>query len=477
MPQQPTADAQFKTWVLIHSGPLAGTRFPISEGITRVGRGPENDVVISGADTAMVSLNHLEIYKDGASLRLRDLGSTNGTLLNGERVAEAEVILPATLQLGNRGPELALVLEEAPVSELDRTIEILADAVPPPRPPSTVSTAHEGLLSAAVARARRLRARGIGGETLTIMRDVIDKALDRSHRRLRIVSYVLTAALVTVTGLGIWRITALNRQKHEIDGHIQQLEAELQRASGADVDTLLSRLDSYQNLGEALQQSLLYRIGPHEEGAFVTREMRAVMTDLGAEVYSVPPEFMDQVKRYIAKDEGPNRTLIERALRDGGEQLQTMRHILTEEHLPPDLAYVPIVESALEKRQTSAAGAAGPWQMTVVTARAYGLRVDSEVDEREDRVKSTVAASKYLRDLILDFGTGSSVMLALAAYNSGAAAVKQAVVRNVRDPIKQRNFWYLYRRKALPLETREYVPKVFAAILIGRAPEQFGFSK
>jgi soluble lytic murein transglycosylase-like protein len=72
--------------------------------------------------------------------------------------------------------------------------------------------------------------------------------------------------------------------------------------------------------------------------------------------------------------------------------------------------------------------------MTAVTARAYGLRVDSQVDEREDRVKSTVAAAKYLRDLILDFGTGSSVMLALAAYNSGAAAVKQAVVRNVSDP-------------------------------------------
>jgi hypothetical protein len=425
----------------------------------------------------MVSLNHLEIHKDGASFRLRDMGSTNGTLLNGELVEEAEVALPATLQLGNLGPELALVLEEAPVSELDRTIEILADAVPRSRPPSTAATAHQGLF-AAVTRARRLRRHGIGGETLTIMRDVIDKALDRNHRRLRVVSYVLTAALVTVTGLGIWRITALNRQKHEIDSHIQQLEADLQKAdSGADVDNLLSRLDNYQNLGEALQQSLLYRIGPHEEGAFVTREMRAVMTDLGAEVYSIPPEFMDRVKHYIADDEGPNRALIERAFRDGGAQLQTMRRILTEENLPPDLAYVPIVESALEKRQTSAAGAAGPWQMTVVTARAYGLRVDSQADEREDRVKSTVAAAKYLRDLILDFGTGSSVMLALAAYNSGAAAVKQAVVRNVSDPIKQRNFWYLYRRKALPLETREYVPKVFAAILIGRAPEQFGFSQ
>ena len=66
-------------------------------------------------------------------------------------------------------------------------------------------------------------------------------------------------------------------------------------------------------------------------------------------------------------------------------------------------------------------------------------------------------------------------MLALAAYNSGAGKVKQAVTSTVRDPIKQRNFWYLYRAGALPRETREYVPKVFAAILIGRNPRHFGF--
>ena len=139
MPQQTSAGAQLKTWLLIHSGPLAGTRFPISEGTTRVGRGPDNDVVISGT---MVSLNHLEIYKDGTLVRLRDLGSTNGTLLNGERVGEAEVSLPATLQLGNLGPEMGLVLEEDPVSALDRTLEISADAVPPARPASKVTTAR-----------------------------------------------------------------------------------------------------------------------------------------------------------------------------------------------------------------------------------------------------------------------------------------------------------------------------------------------
>ena len=101
--------------------------------------------------------------------------------------------------------------------------------------------------------------------------------------------------------------------------------------------------------------------------------------------------------------------------------------------------------------------------------------MDGEIDERHDLNKSTRACCRYLRELILDFGSGRSVMLALAAYNLGPTRVKQAVMKTVQDPIKQRNFWYLYRARALPPETREYVPKVFAAIILGRNPQRFGF--
>jgi len=152
-----------------------------------------------------------------------------------------------------------------------------------------------------------------------------------------------------------------------------------------------------------------------------------------------------------------------------------MQRILQEAHLPPDLAYMAVVESAVTNGQTSAAGAAGVWQFTAPTARAFGLTVNRDLDERLDLRKSTLAACKVLRELILDFGAGSSVMLALAAYNSGSTKVKQ-VIRKVPDPIKQRSFWYLYRVNALPAETREYVPKVIAAMIIARDPGQFGFA-
>jgi membrane-bound lytic murein transglycosylase D len=165
---------------------------------------------------------------------------------------------------------------------------------------------------------------------------------------------------------------------------------------------------------------------------------------------------------------------MERALGKARPQLETMRRVFQQERLPPDLAFMVLVESAFLSGSRSRAGAAGLWQFTPETARAYGLRVDQRVDERLDPRKSTVAASKYVRELILDFGSGSSIMLALAAYNSGPGKVRQAV-RTVADPIRQRDFWYLYRTRALPPETREYVPKVIAAILIGRSPERFRF--
>jgi pSer/pThr/pTyr-binding forkhead associated (FHA) protein/soluble lytic murein transglycosylase-like protein len=469
-------------WLQFRSGPFAGARFPISEGTTRVGRALDNHIVVEGENAATVSLYHLEISISDGFCRVRDLDSTNGTWINGERISEAEITAPANIRLGFQGAEFALIKESVAPVELDRTIEVPLQALPStPIDGDTKDEAYEKLLASAVADARRVRGRGTHGQTLTIMRSMVKQAvtqmLHKTHRRFRIIGYSLLAALVAVSLFAALKITALRREKRAVDTHIRQIDGELQKArEGMETDQLLAQLGDYSQEGESVQRNLLYRLSAlYGDSDFVTRELRSVMAEFGAEVYSIPPDFIERVNHYIEQDQGPDRPIIVRALSQARGQLLTIQRILRQQELPVDLAYIPLVESSLEAGKASEAGAVGPWQFTAPTAKAYGLRVDGEVDERKDLEKSTLASCKYLRDLILDFGTGSSVMLALAAYDSGTTTVKQAVSKTVRDPIKHRNFWYLYRSKALPRETREYVPRVFAAILIGRNPAHFGF--
>jgi membrane-bound lytic murein transglycosylase D len=108
------------------------------------------------------------------------------------------------------------------------------------------------------------------------------------------------------------------------------------------------------------------------------------------------------------------------------------------------------------------------WQFIRGTARSYGLKVNSYVDERRDPVKSTEAAVEYLSDLYEEFG---SWYLAVAGYNAGEGKIRRAVKK-----YKSTNFWVLAQGRYLKLETKRYVPKLIAAIIIAKNPEQYGFS-
>ena len=468
-----------KAWLVSRSGPLAGTRYQLSEACLRIGRSAENDVVVQGADAATVSAQHLEISKAGDRWRIRDMGSTNGTYLNGERIGEAELSAQAVVQLGTAGPEFVFMVEEPAPSELEQTLVIPQGVVPVQlRSAAEVEPeGHEALLLEAVRRARRARIEGLGGQTMTLMRDVVNRAVARSSRRFKIAIYALAVALLATSFYGYRKIRVLKAEKAAIDQRIEAIETRLEKAAETpeERDRLIAELDAYQGQAETLQHNLLYRIGGGYKESFVMEQIHALMSEFGAESYSIPPEFTESVNSEIRRYQGPDRAKMELAFGEDAAKIAVMRQILREHNLPPDFAYVPLVESAFAARPASTAGAAGPWQFTAVTARTYGLEVEGGVDERYNLVESTRAACGFLRNLLLDFGTGSSVMLALAAYNLGPTRVKQVIMRSVKDPIKQRNFWYLYRVRALPEETREYVPKVFAAIIIGRNPQHFGF--
>jgi len=143
--------------------------------------------------------------------------------------------------------------------------------------------------------------------------------------------------------------------------------------------------------------------------------------------------------------------------------------IFSEFHLPSDLVYLSLVESGFNPYAYSRAKATGPWQFMKGTAKAYGLRVDTYVDERRDPIKSTVAAARYLRDLYDLFGAWP---LAMAAYNAGEGKVMRALHK-----AKAESFSEISKTRLIRRETKEYVPRFMAATIIARNPDRYGFSQ
>ena len=136
--------------------------------------------------------------------------------------------------------------------------------------------------------------------------------------------------------------------------------------------------------------------------------------------------------------------------------------------VPEDLVWLAFVESVWNPRAVSPAAAGGIWQFIPSTATDYGLTVEAGNDERSDPLKQTRVAAAYLRDLHTLFGDWS---LAMAAYNSGEPRVMGAIVKNGRA-----DFWDLCDKELLPKETRDYVPKILAAIKVASQAEGYGLT-
>jgi membrane-bound lytic murein transglycosylase D len=165
---------------------------------------------------------------------------------------------------------------------------------------------------------------------------------------------------------------------------------------------------------------------------------------------------------------GYRRAVIESWLVRAGRYLPMILDVFRQKGLPDELVFTAMIESGFNPLAVSHAGAKGLWQFMAPTARLYGLRVDRWLDERLDPEKSTVAAANYLRDLYNQFGSWD---LAQAAYNAGEVRVQRAI-----QGTGSRDFWRLHRSPLLLEETKNFVPAIHAATLIGRQPERYGFT-
>lgn len=175
----------------------------------------------------------------------------------------------------------------------------------------------------------------------------------------------------------------------------------------------------------------------------------------GPEVFS--PEFAvnEHVRWYLDRfDRYPEETLwIRMALKRAAPYAHFIRRKIEEYGLPPEIYYLPVVESLYLVNAHSPAGALGLWQFTRDSAWPW-MKINDWVDERKDFWKSTEAAMEKLK---LNYRYTGDWLLSLAAYNCGLTWVTNAIQKSgIRD------FWALSRQGYLPKETRNYIPKFIA---------------
>ena len=182
--------------------------------------------------------------------------------------------------------------------------------------------------------------------------------------------------------------------------------------------------------------------------------------------YDFPIDLNDKVLTWVNLFTTTRRGFMEDALSRASAYMPMVRQVFAEEGVPQDLAYLAVIESGFRNEAKSRAKAVGMWQFIRSTGRIYGLIGNAWVEERRDPVKATRAAARYLKRL---YETSGDWYLATSGYNAGPMTLERG-----SQNIGTRNFWDLARSRWLRTETKNYVPELCAAVLVGRNPERYG---
>lgn len=224
------------------------------------------------------------------------------------------------------------------------------------------------------------------------------------------------------------------------------------------IDSLMNNWQS-RTLLQLLESDSVYEILPVNDSIYADRLNRLQTI--------IQMTYNDVTKQFIERYANRHRRLISNMLGLSTYYMPMIENALDKYNMPQELKYLPIIESAFNPKAVSRVGAKGLWQFMFKTAKSYGLKANSYIDERFDPLKSTHAAIRYLRDLYNFF---QSWDLAIAAYNCGPGNVKKAIIRSGGKT----NFWQIYRY--LPRETRGYIPAFIAANYIMNYYEEHGIT-
>jgi len=245
------------------------------------------------------------------------------------------------------------------------------------------------------------------------------------------------------------------------DEALSALERSDTTAARAAVDEVLELLvllsDDQKHAATPAQAELLRKLGPLVDRIQARRPAAAEVRG------SIPRVLNRRVRQQInllLKDRGLN--ILKASYQRSGRYTPMIREELAARGMPPELQWLPIVESGFKPRAFSWASAAGMWQFIFDTGKRYGLQRSGWVDDRFDPIKATPAALAYLGDLYTMF---DDWFLAMAAYNCGENRVLREINRT-----GNRDYW----KMRLPRETRNYVPKFLAVLHIIENAEKYG---
>lgn len=185
-------------------------------------------------------------------------------------------------------------------------------------------------------------------------------------------------------------------------------------------------------------------------------------------IFDLPVTYNHQVSFWVNHFQTRGQKWFRQWLERASRYLPFIQEELRKANLPTDLAFMVMIESGFSSTAISSASAVGPWQFIETTGTRYGLDKTYWLDERRDLQKATRAAVRYIKDLRKEFP--SSWYLVAAGYNMGENGLRRIIKKH-----KTSDYWTLVRKKAIPKETQEYVPKIIAAMLISKAPSLYGF--
>ena len=438
----------------------------------RLGRGEDCTIRMTNDG---VSRAHAEIFRFGQQWCVRDLGSSNGTYVDGNRVDQAPLPARCSLRLGVDGAELTLSY---------------------PAPAATGSTESPKSVEEVAARYFDPKSNAPAGHHTMMVRRAYSAVQQKQKRKYGSVIAGALALLLVAVAVGIYQYVQLQRTRaiaEQLFYNMKTVELQLARleaqvASSGDGDQQAQAAKSRAQLADMAAQydALLAEMGfISEKTAPEDRIIIEMARRFGEFELGMPKDFIVEVKRYIALWRADQR------LQKGLARARTQRlgpvisEALQRHHLPPQFFYLALQESDFRADaigpQTRFGIAKGMWQFMPATANHYGLQVGPLIaqpdfdprDQRFDPVQASDAAARYLADLYRDEAQASG-LLVLASYNWGTTRVRDRI-RAMKENPRDRNFWALLAQADVPKETKDYVFRIFAAAVIGEDPQLFGF--